>query len=241
MAKNKKTSRQRPSFFSKIRSFLKKKKRTIRWTFILFFVVLLTPRIINPPITSIIIARKIQSLFTGHPRKTEWTWISSKDIPKHVKQAAIAAEDARFMEHLGLDLLSMKKAWGNRNSSQRLRGASTITMQTIKNLYLWPGRSYLRKGIEIIIAPFANLLWGKRRTLELYLNIVEFGDGIYGIEAAAQHYYKKSAKSLSPYEAVSLVAILPNPHAFSPFTIPPSMRRHFNRIVTQMKMADIPS
>ena len=144
------------------------------------------------------------------------------------------------MLHFGVDLLAVGDALDSVDGKRKLRGASTITMQTVKNIYLWPGRSYVRKVIEWLMAPAAGVIWGKRRTLELYLNVIEWGDGIYGIDSAAHHYYNKSAALLSPHEAASLAAILPNPRKLSPVSMVPSTRRRYLRIMREYQMTRVP-
>jgi monofunctional biosynthetic peptidoglycan transglycosylase len=114
-------------------------------------------------------------------------------------------------------------------------------MQTVRTLYLWPGRSYIRKTIEVLLAPIADTVWGKRRTLELYVNVVEWGDGIYGIEAAAQHYFGCAAAELTPFQAASLVAILPNPRKISPKNLPPVARLRLARVLQEYRSAVLPS
>ncbi|WP_232628219.1 monofunctional biosynthetic peptidoglycan transglycosylase [Methylobacterium sp. Leaf118] len=124
-------------------------------------------------------------------------------------QAVIASEDQRFCLHNGVDWGALREVVDDEEGPSR--GASTITMQTVKNVFLWPGRSYLRKGLEIPLAVMADALWGKRRTLEIYLNVAEWGEGIFGAEAAARHWFRKSARDLTRGEAALLAAVLPNP------------------------------
>jgi len=129
--------------------------------------------------------------------------------------AVIASEDQRYPLHSGLDIEAIRDALEERERKGRLRGASTITQQTAKNLFLWPGKNLFRKGLEAWFAVWMELLLDKRRILELYLNIVEFGPGIYGVEAASQRYFGKSALKLQDWEASRLAAVLPNPYRFS--------------------------
>jgi monofunctional biosynthetic peptidoglycan transglycosylase len=126
--------------------------------------------------------------------------------------AVIAAEDQNFSSHHGFDWDAIQRAIDYDENGNKLRGASTLTQQTAKNLFLWPERNWLRKGLEAYFTVLLEGLWGKRRILETYLNIVEFGDGIYGVEAASQRFFHKSSARLTPEEAALLAAVLPNPH-----------------------------
>ena len=128
--------------------------------------------------------------------------------------AVIAAEDQNFAEHFGFDWKAIEKALEHNERSRRKRGASTLSQQTAKNLFLWSSRSWVRKGFEVWFTLLLEAGWSKRRILEVYLNIVEFGDGIYGVEAASQHYFRKPAQRLRPAEAALLAAVLPNPRRF---------------------------
>jgi monofunctional biosynthetic peptidoglycan transglycosylase len=161
--------------------------------------------LVPPPITPLMVIR----LFQGEGLSKDW--VSYDEVSPNVFKAVIAGEDARFCEHLGFDLEAIRKALQHNKKSRRLRGASTITQQTAKNLFLWPSRGFVRKGFEAYFAVLLELFWDKRRILEVYVNVVEFGHGIYGIEAAAQAYYKKSAKDLTADEAARLAAVLPSP------------------------------
>ncbi len=138
-------------------------------------------------------------------------WVPSSQIAETARRAVVAAEDQKFWDHHGFDVEAMQKAYQGNKRGRRVRGGSTISQQTAKNLFLWPGGGYLRKGIEAGLTTVIETLWPKQRILEVYLNSAEFGPGIYGIEAAAQRYFKKSAAQLSPSEAARLAAVLPNP------------------------------
>jgi monofunctional biosynthetic peptidoglycan transglycosylase len=163
-------------------------------------------RFVPPPMTSLMGIRFVQ----GHGMDYRWRGIG--DISPTLAQAAIASEDARFCIHHGFDFTAMEKALAhNDKRPNRIRGGSTITQQTAKNVFLWPDRSYLRKGLEAYFTVLIEGLWGKKRIMEVYLNVVEMGSGIYGAEAASQVDFGHSARKLSTSEASRLVAILPNP------------------------------
>jgi len=162
-------------------------------------------RFLPPPITPLMVIR----LFQGEGLSKDWA--SYDEISPNVFKAVIAGEDARFCAHYGFDLEAIGNAIRHNKKSRRRHGASTITQQTAKNVFLWPGGSFARKGVEAYFAVLLELFWDKRRILEVYVNVAEFGHGIYGVEAAAQAYYKKSAKDLTAEEAARLAAILPSP------------------------------
>ncbi len=138
-------------------------------------------------------------------------WVALESLPAHVPRAFMASEDARFCEHWGVDLEQMGEALEDWRDGERLRGASTISMQTTKNVFFWPGRSYLRKGLELGFTPVVEVAWGKWRIAEVYLNVAEMGPGVYGVEAAAQHHFGRSAAEITPRQASLLAAILPSP------------------------------
>jgi monofunctional biosynthetic peptidoglycan transglycosylase len=162
-------------------------------------------RWLNPPATYLMLRDRID----GVEVKQDWAPLSA--ISRHLPRAVIAAEDSRFCEHRGFDLEAIEKARAVNEKGGKLRGASTISQQTAKNAFLWPGRTMVRKGIEAWFTVLIELLWGKPRIMEVYLNIAEFGRGVFGAEAASRHYFDKSAKDLTRVEAARLAAILPQP------------------------------
>ncbi len=138
-------------------------------------------------------------------------WADWPKISTHVKVAVIAAEDQKFAEHWGFDFQSLEKAWKQNQRSRKVRGGSTISQQVAKNLYLWPGRSYVRKGFEAYFTVLIETLWPKQRILEVYLNSAEFGKGVFGVEAASRRYFRKSAAKLTAQESALLASVLPAP------------------------------
>ncbi|GAC1623979.1 MAG: hypothetical protein NVS9B10_09440 [Nevskia sp.] len=150
-------------------------------------------------------------MLASDTRPVQYDWVGWPRIAPAAALAVVASEDQKFPEHWGFDFEAIDKAIDHNQKSRRLRGASTISQQTAKNLFLWSGRSYLRKGLEVGFTVLLEGLWPKRRILEVYLNIAEFGPGIYGVQAAAQHYFGKPASGLSRHEAALLAAVLPNP------------------------------
>jgi monofunctional glycosyltransferase len=163
------------------------------------------------PTTAVMVERRLDAWRNHRAYRMDYRWTSLKQISPSAALAVIAAEDQNFMKHHGFDYESIQKALEAHERGRRLRGASTISQQVAKNVFLWSGRSLVRKGIEAYFTVLIELLWPKRRIVEVYLNIVELGDGRFGVEAASRHFFNKSAKSLSPEEASLLAAVLPNP------------------------------
>lgn len=180
--------------------------------------------VINPPLTSVMLLKRLGGA------SIHKSWMPIGEISPALVRSVLMAEDARFCSHLGVDWVEMRKAIDSAQDGGRLRGASTITMQTVKNLFLWTGRDWLRKGFELPLALYADLVLSKRRIMELYLNIVEWDRGVYGAEAAAQSYFGTSAAALGPSQAARLAAVLPAPEARNPLRPGPRTAQAANRI-----------
>lgn len=164
------------------------------------------------PYSSVMFYKQLSAWSSGQTHyRIQQYWIASDYISPYIKLAVIAAEDQKFLQHSGVDFAAIKQALHQHAMNKPLRGASTLSQQTAKNLFLWSGRSWLRKGIELGLTLELELFWSKDRILTVYLNIAEFGPGIFGVEKAAQHYFHKSANRLTKKEAALLVAVLPNP------------------------------
>lgn len=211
--RKKKKSRKRKKSSSSIigRTF----KCSINWSrnlvlilFGLSLLATLTLRWANPPYTSFMIVQRVSTDFAPY----KINWVSLKDISPHLLIAAVAAEDQKFPNHYGFDLKAIQSAFEENKNQQRLRGASTITQQVAKNIFLWPKKSFFRKGLEAYFALLIETLWPKWRILEVYLNVAEFGPNIFGAKNAAYAHFKKSATQLNQHEASVLAAVLPNPH-----------------------------
>lgn len=170
-------------------------------------------------------------------------WVSIKNISPNVIKAAITSEDPKFLSHFGFDFENIQQAIQDRvEKDKKLRGGSTITQQTAKNLMLWPARSWLRKGLEVPITLTLELFWSKRRIMEVYLNIIEMGNGIYGIEAAAQHYFNKPAIALNTQQAALIVACFPNPRYWLPNKPSSFIRKKQRTIIRWMRyVPDVPN
>lgn len=168
------------------------------------------------PMTPLVGIRAIEAVFAGQSPRFDKTWVEIDKMSPHLIRAAIASEDFRFTEHRGFDFEAIQKARAfNRRVEQlgkgRIRGASTISQQTAKNVFLWPGRNWIRKGMEAWFTIWIEAFWSKRRILEVYLNVIEFGDGVYGVEAASRRFFRKPASKLNSREAALMIAVLPNP------------------------------
>jgi monofunctional glycosyltransferase len=215
---------------SKIFRFLKK---LFLYLFILHLLYLVLLRWIDPPIT----LTQLGSFLSGDGLKRDY--VSRDEISSHAKLAVIASEDQLFPDHDGFDWKSIKKATEyNRRKPGRIRGASTISQQVAKNVFLWQGRSWFRKGLEAYFTFMIELLWSKQRILEVYLNVAEMGKGVFGIEAAAQDYFKKPAKNLSRQESAMIAASLPNPQKFTVKPISGFVANKYPRILQQMNALD---
>lgn len=148
------------------------------------------------------------------PKIVKHNWVSIDNISKNLQLAVICSEDQDFLNHSGFDYKAIRNAIDNGKKGKRLKGASTISQQTAKNVFLWPQRSWVRKGFEMYFTCLIELFWSKERIIEVYLNNIEMGNGIYGVESASQYWFKKSATELTAYEAAAIAAILPNPRKY---------------------------
>jgi monofunctional biosynthetic peptidoglycan transglycosylase len=193
--------------------------------------VVIAYKFVPPPATPLMLIRIVEGALEGRWVGVTKTWMPIDEVSPYLLRAVMAAEDARFLAHNGIDWEAVEEAQrrndrakaraearSKRGKTARLRlyGASTITMQTAKNVFLFPARNYVRKAFEAYFTYLIEFIWGKRRILEMYVNEIEMGDGIYGVEAASQAYFKKSAAKLTQYEAALIAAILPDPRHRSP-------------------------
>lgn len=195
---------------------------------------------VNPGETSFM-AIRLDELREKNPKATlKYQWVDYGQISNHLKRAVVASEDDRFMDHHGFDLRGIEQALKkNQRRGKSVAGGSSITQQLAKNLFLSPSRSYLRKAEEALIALMIELLWDKRRILEVYLNVVEWGDGVFGVEAAARHYYKVPAAQLGPAAAARMAVMLPNPRRYQK-AMPAWVLRHAARVQARMRYSRIP-
>lgn len=197
-----------------------------------FFVILF--KFVPVPFTPLMAVRAMEQKEAGKEMTCSHDWVPLEDISKNLQKAVIASEDGTFLSHNGFDFTAMQKAFKNNSKGKKLKGGSTISQQTAKNVFLWQGRSYLRKALEAYFTVLIEIFWGKERIMEVYLNSIEMGDGVYGVEAASEHWYKKSASSVSKKEAAGIAAILPNPRKFKASNSSSYIERRKGRIMKHM-------
>ncbi|MCX7863058.1 MAG: monofunctional biosynthetic peptidoglycan transglycosylase [Bacteroidales bacterium] len=167
-------------------------------------------------ITPLMIIRSTEQVFDGKFPVMHKRWVPIEEISPYMIQAVVAGEDQNFLNHWGFDFKAMKKAYEYNKKGKKIRGGSTISQQTAKNVFLWPSRSYVRKVFEAYFTMLIEIFWSKERIMEVYLNVIETGDGYYGVEMAARKYFKKPAKKLTRSEAAAIAACLPNPRKYNP-------------------------
>lgn len=193
-----------------IKKILRFIAKCIGWFFLITFLLVLFFKWVPLPFTPLMAIRYFE-----HPdEEIRHDWVPIEEISKNLQLAVICSEDQNFENHSGFDIEAIQEAIENNKKGKRVRGASTISQQTAKNAFLWPGRNYLRKGLEAYFTFLMELLWSKERILEIYLNSIEMGKGVYGAQAAAQSWFGKDASNLSPAEAAAIAAILPNPREY---------------------------
>ena len=199
-------------FVSKLKVFLVK---SLFWFLGLsiFFVVLF--KFVPVPFTPLMVIRVVENKLAKKEIYFSHDWEPLENISVNLQKAVIASEDGTFLTHSGFDFRAMQKAYKNNERGRRIKGGSTISQQTAKNVFLWQGRSYLRKGLEAYFTVLIELIWGKERIMEVYLNSIEMGNGVYGAQAAAEHWYRKDAVNLTPKQAAGIAAILPNPRKYT--------------------------
>ena len=216
-------------------------KRALLILFIAQFVYIIALKWIDPPIT----ITQLQNWFSGNGLKRDY--VDFREMSYHARLAVIASEDQKFPDHSGFDWKSIEKAMDYnkkkpgrtiRKSKTSLRGASTISQQVAKNVFLWQGRSWIRKGLEAYFTKMIEWIWGKKRILEVYLNVIEMGKGVFGVEAAARAYFGKPAKNLSRREAAMIAAALPNPKVYSLKPVAPYVVNRSGQIVRQMNILE---
>jgi monofunctional biosynthetic peptidoglycan transglycosylase len=221
------------------RSLGRRITRFLFWVAILWFgatlLTVLALRWLDPPSSAFMMSARIDALVSGDRKyQTRYEWVDYKRISPNAAIAVIAAEDQRFAEHVGFDLKSIDESIRQHQHGKRLRGASTISQQVAKNLFLWNNPSFVRKGFEAYFTILIETLWPKQRILEMYLNIAEFGRGTYGVGAASRYFYGKSAARLTPAEGALLAAVLPSPRRFSVRSPSAYLRQRQNWILWQM-------
>ncbi|MEO8253956.1 MAG: monofunctional biosynthetic peptidoglycan transglycosylase [Flavobacterium sp.] len=224
----KKTSR---NFMTRLRNFIFK---IMLWFIGLSLFSVVFFKFVPVPFTPLMIMRAIENKTAGKPVYFNHDWEPLENISVNLQKAVIASEDGLFLKHNGFDFKSMQKAYKNNERGRRIKGGSTISQQTAKNVFLWQGRSYIRKGLEAYFTVLIELIWSKERIMEVYLNSIEMGNGVYGAQAAAQHWYRKDAANLTPRQAAGIAAILPNPRKYSATSSSSYINRRKDKIVRVM-------
>ncbi|MEM6515191.1 MAG: monofunctional biosynthetic peptidoglycan transglycosylase [Bacteroidota bacterium] len=216
-----------------LKRLLKFALKTILWSIVFSIVIVIIYRWLPVPITPLMAIR-----YYKQPAETRTTWqhdwVDIEDISQNLQLAVICSEDQLFLKHNGFDIEAIEKAYENNKKGKKLRGASTISQQTAKNVFLWPKRSWFRKGMETYFTFLIELFWSKERIMEVYLNSIEMGDGVYGAEAASKFWFKKSSSNLTKYEAVAIAAILPSPLRYRANPATPYIEARKSWIVKQM-------
>ncbi|GEL10141.1 monofunctional biosynthetic peptidoglycan transglycosylase [Flavobacterium glycines] len=209
--------------------------KLILWFFGLSLLSVVFFKFVPVPFTPLMIIRAIENKTAGKPVYFSHDWEPLENISVNLQKAVIASEDGLFLKHNGFDFRAMQKAYKNNERGRRIKGGSTISQQTAKNVFLWQGRSYLRKALEAYFTVLIELIWGKERIMEVYLNSIEMGDGIYGAQAAAEHWYRKDAANLTKKQAAGIAAILPNPRKYTATSSSSYINRRKDKIMRVMR------
>jgi monofunctional biosynthetic peptidoglycan transglycosylase len=223
---------------SKNKSFFSRLGRLVRNLVILFFAIsigwVVLARFVPVYVTPLMFIRTVEALAAGEAPRNTKDWVSIDKISHNMVQAVVASEDNLFMQHHGFSVTDIEKAIKHNKKGKRIRGGSTISQQTAKNVFLWPKRSYLRKGLEAYFTVLIELFWSKERIMEVYLNVIEMGDGVYGVQAAAQTYFNKDALQLTKSQSALIAACLPNPRKYSASNPSSYIQRRKSKIVSLM-------
>ena len=232
-AKAKPTKKPAPTtFWGKAKKIVLK---TFLWFNIVSIVLVFLFKFVPVAYTPLMLIRAFEHNSTGKEMVCSHDWVPLSDISINMQKAVIASEDGRFLKHSGFDFTAMQKAFKSNNKGKKIKGGSTISQQTAKNVFLWQGRSYIRKILEAYYTFLIEIIWGKQRIMEVYLNSIEMGDGVYGAEAAAKYWFHKSAKNLTKYDAAAIAAILPNPRKYKASNSSSYISRRKNKIVKIMR------
>lgn len=220
------------TFWGKLRTFLFK---AMLWFFGISIFLVVLFKFVPVPFTPLMAVRAIENSNEGKGMVCSHDWVPLEDISMNLQKAVVASEDGYFLKHNGFDFGAMQKAYSSNQKGRKLKGGSTISQQTAKNVFLWQGRSYVRKGLEAYFTVLIELIWGKERIMEVYLNSIEMGDGVYGAEAASKIWFHKSAKNLTKYEAASIAAILPSPRKYKATNSSSYVERRKNKTLRVMR------
>jgi monofunctional glycosyltransferase len=232
-AKTKPTPKKEPTtFLGKVKRWLFK---LFIWFNILSVVFVLLFKFIPIPYTPLMLIRAFQHNSAGKEMVCSHDWVPLKEISVNLQKAVIASEDGMFLKHSGFDFGAMNKAFSSNLKGKKLKGGSTISQQTAKNVFLWQGRSYIRKILEAYYTVLIEIFWGKERIMEVYLNSIEMGDGVYGAEAASKYWFHKKAADLTKYEAASIAAILPSPRKYKAVGSTAYVEKRKNKTIRVMR------
>ncbi|MFM2393641.1 MAG: monofunctional biosynthetic peptidoglycan transglycosylase [Bacteroidota bacterium] len=219
------------------RKFMKWIYKAVILFIILSIVSTILFRWIPVPVTPLMLIRVGQQAINGKELRLWKDWTPLEDISPSMQLAVVVTEDQEYLRHSGFDLEAIKKAFkSNQRGKRKMRGGSTISQQTAKNVFLWNGRNWIRKGLEVYFTMLIEIFWSKERILEVYLNIAEMGEGIYGVQAASKYYYGKDCSKLTKREAASIACILPNPRKYSPTKPGSYIQKRINWSLNQMRM-----
>ncbi|WP_310555326.1 monofunctional biosynthetic peptidoglycan transglycosylase [Flavobacterium sp.] len=216
------------------------KTKRILWKLFLWFNVIsiflvVLFKFVPVPYTPLMAMRALEHHSNGKDMVCSHEWVPLSSISINLQKAVIASEDGQFLNHYGFDFTAMQKAFKNNNKGKKIKGGSTISQQTAKNVFLWQGRSYIRKIFEAYYTVLIEIIWGKERIMEVYLNSIEMGDGVYGAQAAGKYWFHKSAKNLTKYDAAAIAAILPNPRKYKATNSSSYVNKRKNKIVKVMR------
>lgn len=234
MAKKTRTATKKPQS----KSWGRRIWKFIRNLFIIFFlgsiIWVVIDRFVPVYLTPLMVIRTTESIFSGEKPKNDKGWIPIEEISPNMVQAVVASEDNLFLQHHGFSFKDIDKALKHNQKGKRIRGGSTISQQTAKNVFLWPDRSWVRKGLEAYFTVLIELTWSKERIMEVYLNVIEMGDGVYGVEAASMQYFGIHASQLSKAQAATIAACLPNPRKYDAKNPSPYIVRRKSQIMNIM-------
>ena len=218
-----------------IKKILRWVKKAMLWFFAISILLVVVFKWVPIPYTPLMAIRALENKWEGKDAVLSHDWVSLEEISPNLQKAVIASEDGNFLNHHGFDFQAMQKAFKNNKKGKRIKGGSTISQQTAKNVFLWQGRSYIRKGLEAYFTVLIELIWGKERIMEVYLNSIEMGKGVYGAEEASKHWYRKSAVNLTKREAAGIAAILPNPLKYKATNSSSYIERRKDKILRNMR------
>jgi monofunctional glycosyltransferase len=217
---------------TKIKWFLLK---TFLWFFGISIAFVVLFKFVPVPFTPLMVIRYFENVADGKENHFNHNWEPIENISMNLQKAVIASEDGTFLKHNGFDFIALQKAYKSNERGRKIRGGSTISQQTAKNVFLWQGRSYLRKGLEAYFTVLIEIIWGKKRIMEVYLNSIEMGDGVYGAYAATEYWYRRDASSLTMQQAAGIAAILPNPRKFKATSSSSYINNRKTKIVRTMR------